>query len=1002
MRATPGFGVALGLGLFLSFPAAGGQVWSVTYADVCVGEGSFTLILSPCPDSQSGCASTVEGYPAEITDGHFSGPNPCAAFRVCVPTEAGPVWLSFTGCARTPGRASGDVCSSNCSSMGEWTAVLVGGENQPPVASFTRSPGNPLVGEQVVFDASPSHDADGVIAEYEWDLGDGATATERVVRHAYAAAGEYTVTLTVTDDDGLTDSTSRSVRVGQTVEQTPPRIEEITVTPQDPVTRHDVTFEARISEAPGFEVQTVDWVLRDAATGKVDFYRCGSNPYTTKPAAGTHGKKKVTCTIYYKNVSTGRTGVDLRPEEFLLFFSKYERVRSRNPLSQPNWFFYWKRDGAVPDMNVAEYDPNKGGYGYLAPSGQVYLCRKAAMYHYPEGVTLYNTHFGTPNETFGGPSVYGIDCAAEIVAHELYHREVRGFTGTDSDTWQGPTTTIDFDGLLWTYHPGDACHDGLPDIYEATTSHTDPNMPDTYNVCLARTHRTTYGHPYATYGDQEYMAMRAANEAKRGDPKKDWANPGKQTTVREFLVPSERKASSVVSLSQKSVPETRFTGTYSDHGTDTNGNGLYDYLTVTAGIDIATPGCYDLISSLSDTNGNTIGLVNEPHTFEAGTNEVELNFDGTVIHHFRVDGPYSLSLALTDDDGNEIRREDNAYLTFAYGYTGFEGEQIWFTGNYSDHPTDMDADGVYDYLTLEIETNTTIPGDYTIEGYLYDDSENPVVFASTPTYADIGTQTTQLNFDGLSIGLAGKDGPYTLRYLALQDGRDSPIDFVLDAYTTAAYNHTEFRRTDAAFGDMFSDHGLDTNGDGLLEFLLVEVPIDVTVGGNYTLAGYLYDLDSNEVLCGTSGCYLEAGLQSMAISFDGPGIFTHGLDGPYELRYVLLYDESGSLTDILGSPYTTSSYNYTDFQRPEASAFRVAGVGRLANGRLSLDFPTALGQTYYLEACDCVEIAAWAQTPFFDSEDGTESQQTIQGTGALVGIYVSATGKRAFYRVAGP
>jgi hypothetical protein len=357
---------------------------------------------------------------------------------------------------------------------------------------------------------------------------------------------------------------------------------------------------------------------------------------------------------------------------------------------------------------------------------------------------------------------------------------------------------------------------------------------------------------------------------------------------------------------------------------------------------------------------------------------------------------------LTDDDGNEIRSENNAYLTSPYSYTAFEGEQIWFTGNYSDHSTDTDADGVYDYLTVEVETNTTIPGDYTVRGYLYDDSENPIGFASTSTYADIGTLTTQLNFPGLSIGLAGKDGPYIVRYLALGDGRDMPLDFVLDAYTTAAYDHTDFRPTEAAFGDVFSDHGQDTNGDGLLEFLIVEVLVDVTVPRNYTLAGYLYDLDNKEVVWATTDSYLDAGLQSVVVSFDGPGIFTHGVNGPYEFRYAVLYDENGSLSDILSNPYTTSSYSYTDFQRPEASAFRVAGLGRLANGRLRLDFSTVLGGAYHLEVCDSLVGSTWVQTPFFDTEGGTEAQESIQGSGAVLSIYVSPTGNRAFYRIAGP
>jgi len=54
------------------------------------------------------------------------------------------------------------------------------------------------------LDASASSDADGAIASYAWDFGDGQSATtaQPTVSHAYARPGDYTVTLTVTDDEG--------------------------------------------------------------------------------------------------------------------------------------------------------------------------------------------------------------------------------------------------------------------------------------------------------------------------------------------------------------------------------------------------------------------------------------------------------------------------------------------------------------------------------------------------------------------------------------------------------------------------------------------------------------------------------------------------------------------------------------------------------------------------------------------------------------------------------
>ena len=81
-----------------------------------------------------------------------------------------------------------------------------------PMAKFTSTPEDPLEGEEVTF-TSESTDLGTSIVAWEWDFGDGNTATGNVVTHTYTEAGEYTVTLTVTDDDTNTDSHSKTTTV---------------------------------------------------------------------------------------------------------------------------------------------------------------------------------------------------------------------------------------------------------------------------------------------------------------------------------------------------------------------------------------------------------------------------------------------------------------------------------------------------------------------------------------------------------------------------------------------------------------------------------------------------------------------------------------------------------------------------------------------------------------------------------------------------------------------
>jgi len=80
-----------------------------------------------------------------------------------------------------------------------WTANAAG--NQSPIAN-SGGPYTGLIAQNVAFSGAGSFDPDGTIASYLWSFGDGGTGSGITPTHAYATAGTYNISLTVTDNLG--------------------------------------------------------------------------------------------------------------------------------------------------------------------------------------------------------------------------------------------------------------------------------------------------------------------------------------------------------------------------------------------------------------------------------------------------------------------------------------------------------------------------------------------------------------------------------------------------------------------------------------------------------------------------------------------------------------------------------------------------------------------------------------------------------------------------------
>lgn len=94
------------------------------------------------------------------------------------------------------------------------TKSVTVGAAPAPTASFTISPTDPTTNDVVNFNGQASTATAGRrIVSYRWDFGNGNSATGPQVTQRYTFPRTYTVTLTVTDDIGRTNTTSRTLQV---------------------------------------------------------------------------------------------------------------------------------------------------------------------------------------------------------------------------------------------------------------------------------------------------------------------------------------------------------------------------------------------------------------------------------------------------------------------------------------------------------------------------------------------------------------------------------------------------------------------------------------------------------------------------------------------------------------------------------------------------------------------------------------------------------------------
>lgn len=241
-------------------------------------------------------------------------------------------------------------------------------------------------------------------------------------------------------------------------------------------------------------------------------------------------------------------------------------------------------------------------------------------------------------------------------------------------------------------------------------------------------------------------------------------------------------------------------GIYSDQALDLNGNGLFDVLSINAGVNVIVAGHYSLSGNLRDAAGKLIAsafyasLGQAP--LAAGARTLNLSFDGRQINSSGSNGPYKLTdVTLTDLNNNtsiQIDYQEQPFTSKFYSANSFERPFFALTGKNSENTTDTDGDGKFEFLNITLELNVAISGNYNFNAQLVDETGNSIDWAEKSATLAAGINTITLTFDGLEISERGLNGPYTLTNFSIFNDVSGIFQSFLNVYTTLAYLSTQF------------------------------------------------------------------------------------------------------------------------------------------------------------------------------------------------------------------
>jgi len=363
-------------------------------------------------------------------------------------------------------------------------------------------------------------------------------------------------------------------------------------------------------------------------------------------------------------------------------------------------------------------------------------------------------------------------------------------------------------------------------------------------------------------------------------------------------------------------------------GPDEDSDGFSDYLNVGVEVNVTESGVFIVsVDSLLDSNYSDISVYDSQSAFlSVGLQIIYLHLDGEMIYASKLNPAMVSYVSLYNENYEYLDSMSSLPLSKEYLYTEFDRPPAVLTGKVYDRGLDTDDDGTFDYLEVSVEVNVTKPGLYDVfisglfeitpEGYRYYID----VWGSASGYLDIGLGMLNVSFYGPAI-YASNFNPTNVSWISFYSA--DPYRFLgslNEVPLSRKYLYTEFDVPIVIVG-IVSDQGVDNDADGYFDFLEIDVQVNVSDSGTYSLfvSGLSDQTHTRSVwdVRDSKTIFLDKGIHTEKFYFYGPSIYAAKcnptivlyMSVSWQYDYRTLYDSRNDVP-------LTKQYYYTQFEAP--------------------------------------------------------------------------------------